>query len=103
MSMWIPDAMRDMAKRVDLIKFMKEKHPSLIIEREAGTYVFSKRTCLTIFKGRDGFYHYCDHAMKNKNEFGYSGDSITFLIKYVGYSYESAIRALLEYNKNWIY
>lgn len=98
--MWVSDEMKERARRVDLIQFLEETHPDLIFRRESGEYAFTKRKCITFFKGRDGIYRYCDHGKREQGDWDYSGDGIEFLMKYVGgYDFTSAVRALLDFDE----
>jgi hypothetical protein len=96
--MWINKKMLDKAKRANLIKFLQENYPELIYEKEPGVFAYTKRNCIKFFKGDDGYYRFCDHALRKHNQINYFGDSITFLIDYVGgYTFETATLALLEF------
>ena len=98
--MWVDDKTKEQARRVNLIQFLQKVHPELIFQRESGEYAYTKRKCVTFFKGRDGVYRYCDHEKRNKGEWDCSGDGIAFLIKYVGgYDFTSAVKALLEFDE----
>lgn len=98
--MWVSDEMKEQARQVNLIRFLEETHPELICQRNFGEYAYTKRKCLTFFKGRDGVYRYCDHGKREQGDWDYCGDGIAFLTKYVGgYDFQKAISALLDFDK----
>lgn len=98
--MWIDDRTKERARQVNLIQFMQEVHPELICQRDSGEYAYTKRKCITFFKGRDGVYRYCDHELRNKGDWDYSGDGMAFLVNYVGgYNFTSAVSALIDFDK----
>lgn len=95
---WISEETKNRAKQANLITFLQEQHPELIFQRESGEYAYTKRTCITFYKGRDGVYRYCDQQKRKENQPGYVGDSIKFLRDYVGgYNFETAVLALCQY------
>lgn len=96
--MWVSDEMKEQARQANLIRFLQARHPELIFRRESGEYAFTKRTCITFFKGRDGVYRYCDHELRKQGDWDYCGDGIAFLVKYVGgYDFPKAVSALIEF------
>ena len=98
--MWVDDRTKERARQVNLIQFLQARHTELIFQRDSGEYAYSKRKCITLFKGRDGVYRYCDHDLKNKGDWDYCGDGIAFLIKYVGgYDFPKAVSALIDFDK----
>lgn len=97
---WINDEMKEQARRADLIGFLQEIHPGLIVEKKPGEYAYAERTCITFFKGRDGVYRYCDHKKRQQGDWDHSGDGIDFLRKFVGdYDFEDAVLALAQYDE----
>lgn len=98
--MWIPDEVKNRAKRVNLIQFLQERYPDLIFEKQPGQFAYTKQDYISFYRGRDGFYRYCDHLKKNNDEMDYFGDSIKFLIDFVGgYKFDTAVMALLDFEK----
>ena len=98
--MWVDDKTKERARRVNLIRFLQEKYPELIFQRDSGEYAYTKRKCVTFFKGRDGVYRFCDHGKREQGDWDYSGDGIEFLKKYVGgYDFTKAVSALLEFEE----
>lgn len=98
--MWVSDEMKERARQVNLIRFLQARHPELICQRDSGEYAYTKRKCITFFKGRDGIYRYCDHGKREQGDWDYSGDGIAFLTKYVGgYDFQKAVSALLDFDK----
>lgn len=98
--MWVDDEMKERARQVNLIQFLQARHSELIFQRESGEYAYTKRKCITFFKGRDGVYRFCDHGKREQGDWDYSGDGIAFLTKYVGgYDFRKAVSALLNFGK----
>lgn len=98
--MWVSDDMKERARQVNLIRFLQARHPELIFQRESGEYTYTKRKCITFFKGRDEVYRYCDHGKREQGDWDYCGDGIAFLVKYVeGYDFPKAVSALLDFDK----
>lgn len=98
--MWVDDEMKERARQVNLIQFLQARHSELIFQRESGEYAYTKRKCITFFKGRDGVYRFCDHGKREQGDWDYSGDGIAFLTKYVGgYDFQKAVSALLDFDK----
>lgn len=98
--MWVSDELKERARQVNLIQFLQERHPELIFKRNSGEYAYTKRKCITFFKGRDGVYRYCDHGKREQGDWDYSGDGMAFLVNYVGgYNFTSAVSALIDFDK----
>lgn len=96
---WENEARKLKAKRADLSGFLTENHPDLINQRTSGQYEYTERTCITFFRGRDGEFRYCDQEKRKLQEDSYFGDSIKFLVDFVGgYTFTSAVQALCDYD-----
>ena len=90
--------MKEKAKKVNIIDFLRETYPELVFERKDGSFAYSKNPAMTFFAGRDGYYHYCDNAAKKRGDHFYSGDNIKFLMDYVGdYTFLTAVDTLAEF------
>lgn len=90
--------MKEKAKKVNIVEFLKKNHPDTILERKDGSFAYSKNPSMTFFVGRDGYYHYCDNAAKKRGDYVYSGDNIKFLTDFVGeYTFLTAVDVLAEF------
>lgn len=94
---WITEEKKKKAKRANLVQFLQKKHPDAIFEKHEGDYAFTKRTCITFFRGMDDYFRYCDHQKRLEGAEKATSDSIDFLREYLGYSYSEAVTALCDF------
>lgn len=91
------DNLRVKARRTNLIRYLLNRRPDLIIEKTPGQYVYSKLTYITFYRGRNGVFYYCDQVKRRNGEPGYFNDGIQFLKDYVGMSYSDAVKELCRF------
>ena len=93
----ISNSQNEIARHTNLIRYLLNRHPDLIIEKTPGQYAYAKQTYITFYRGRNGIFYYCDHEKRKRGEPGYYNDAIQFLIDYLELKYHEAIVELCDY------
>lgn len=93
----ISNESKEIARHTNLIRYLLNRHPDLIIEKTPGQYAYAKQTYITFYRGKNGVYYYCDHEKRKRGESGYYNDGIQFLIDYMGMKYHEAVAELYSY------
>lgn len=93
----ISNNQKEIARHTNLIRYLLNRHPALIIEKTPGQYAYAKQTYITFYRGRNGIFYYCDHEKRKHGESGYYNDGIQFLIDYLGMKYHEAVAELYSY------
>lgn len=93
----ISNESKEIARHTNLIRYLLEYHPDLIIEKSPGQYAYAKQTYITFYRGRNGVYYYCDQKKRKNGEPGYFNDGIQFLIDYLNMNYREAIAEICSY------
>jgi hypothetical protein len=88
---------KEIARHTNLIRYLLNRHPDLIVEKSPGQYAYAKQTYITFYRGRNGIFYYCDHEKRKRGEPGYYNDAIQFLIDYLGIKYYEAVAELCSY------
>lgn len=93
----ISNESKEIARHTNLIRYLLNRHPDLIVEKTPGQYAYAKQTYITFYRGKNGVFYYCDHEKRKHGESGYYNDGIQFLIDYMGMKYHEAILELCDY------
>ena len=93
----ISNSQREKARHTNLIRYLLNRHPDLIVEKSPDQYAYSKQTYITFYRGRNGVFYYCDQEKRKRKEPGYYNDGIQFLIDHIGMKYHEAVAELCSY------